>query len=356
MQGLVHDIFHVDWDQVQLTRAASGLVSMLVVVGFIGLIGDVAMAALFATLFVTAAGGDGEMSERLPGMVRFTIIGAIFGALAYWSVESVLTVALVLGTATYLGTLGAADGPNAARAGMYLTFWPLFALLLGSTDTEPWTVAVGFLAGGTLAIALTAARLRVSPPENSAPVDHSDAVDDSPETATTFAQRLVDAARSPMGGFALLRAIAVVAAVVLGFWLFSSYPLWVAITVIVVIKPSAHQSLSAAIERTLGTGVGVGVAVLIAQILPRSETGVVVAFLLSGALMIAFNNANYTLFATFLTSMLVFGQRLVQEDAFEAGWERLLATAVGAALAIAVVSIAVRLRPMVQGPSTNAPA
>ena len=67
-------------------------------------------------------------------------------------------------------------------------------------------------------------------------------------------------------------------------------------------------------------------------------------FLASGFLMIAFNNANYTLFAAFLTSMLVFGQRLVQADAFEAGWERLLATLVGALIAVAATAIGAELK------------
>ena len=65
---------------------------------------------------------------------------------------------------------------------------------------------------------------------------------------------------------------------------------------------------------------------------------------LSGFLMIAFNNANYTLFAAFLTSMLVFGQQLVQADASEAGWERLLATLVGALIAITVTAIGAELK------------
>ncbi len=37
------------------------------------------------------------MSQRLPGMVRFALIGATLGGLAWWSAESALAVALVLG-------------------------------------------------------------------------------------------------------------------------------------------------------------------------------------------------------------------------------------------------------------------
>ncbi|MEA2024822.1 MAG: hypothetical protein U9N79_11130, partial [Actinomycetota bacterium] len=132
--SFVDDILRVDWEQVRLKRAISGFVSMLLVVAFLGAIGDPVLAALLATLFVTASGGDGSMTERLPGMIRFTIVGAALGGLAFWSTESGVAVAIVLGLATYVGTLAAAEGPAAARAGVYLTIWPLFALMLGTAD------------------------------------------------------------------------------------------------------------------------------------------------------------------------------------------------------------------------------
>jgi hypothetical protein len=285
-------------------------------------------------------------------MVRFTIAGAALGGMAFWSAESAPTVALVLGIATYLGTLAAAEGPTPAKAGLYLTIWPLFALMMGSADTEPWTVSVAFLVGGAVAIGVTALRLRVAN-QDEATNDVHDELDKVP--GASFGRRVTHAATSPIGVFALVRTVAVIAAVLLGFWWFSSYPLWVAITVIVVVKPSANQSVSTAVQRTLGTAVGVALAVLVAQVLPKSDLAVAVAFLASGFMMIAFNNANYTLFAAFLTSMLVFGQQLVQADAFEAGWERLLATLVGAFIAVGVIAIAAWLKPRF-GPSERTPA
>lgn len=338
---MIQDIARVDWGQVRFKRAASGLVSMLVVVAFIGAVDDVVFAALMATLFVTAAGGGGSMRERLPNMVQFTVAGTALGGLAFWSAESAPAVALVLGVATYLGTLAAAAGPTSAKAGLYLTIWPLFALMMGSVDTEPWMVSVAFLVGGAVAIGVTAIRLRVAN-KDEATDDVHDELDKVP--GASFGQRLTHAATGLIGVFALVRAVAVVVAVLLGFWWFSSYPLWVAITVIVVVKPSANQSMATAVQRTLGTALGVALAVLIAQVLPENELVLAMVFLASGFLMIAFNNANYTLFAAFLTSMLVFGQRLVQADAFEAGWERLLATLVGALIAVAVTAVGAGLK------------
>lgn len=345
MKSLVDDILQVDWEQVRFKRAVSGLLSMLLVVAILGSIGDPALAALLATLFVTAAGGDGTLSQRLPSMIRFTLAGALLGGLAFWSADSGLAVALVLGAATYMGTLAAAEGPTAATAGVYLTIWPLFALMLGSNSTEPWTVMVGFLIGGAIAIAVTALRLRMTSEDEAGDLDVIDELDVVPGDFSSFVHRFGAAMTSPIGIFAIVRTVAVVLAVVLGGWLFPDYPLWVAITVIVVVKPSASQSLSTAVQRTLGTAAGVGVALLVASVLPRGDTTVAIAFLVSGALMVAFSNANYTLFAAFLTAMLVFGQRLAQADVFEAGWERLLATIVGAVIVMAVMAIAIKISP-----------
>lgn len=344
MSQIADDILRVDWEQVRLKRALSGLAAMLIVVAFLGVVDDAIVAALMAAIFVTASERDGTMAERLPSMVGFTVIGAILGGLALWSADNVVLVAVVLGVATYLGTLAAGFGPVAAQSGLYLSIWPLFALMLGSADTEPWAVSVGFLVGGALAIGTTALRLRVSDEDETADIDSSE--EDAESTASGLAiEDLSVVVAGPVGRFAILRATAVVLGVVVGFWWFEAFPLWAAITVIVVVKPSPSQSFSVAVQRTLGTAIGVGVAAGLAQILPRSDLAVAIAFLASGFLMVAFNNANYTIFATFLTAMLVFGQRLAHADAFEAGWERLLATAVGAGIALLVTTIALRIGP-----------
>lgn len=351
MRELIDDVLQIDWEQVRIRRAVSGLVSMLLVVAFIDAIGDPVVAAMLATLFTTAAGGDGTMSQRLPGMVRFTIVGAAIGGLAYWSTESALTVAIVMGAATYLGTLAAIKGPAAAKAGLYLTIWPLFALLMGSRDTEPWTVAAGFLVGGSVAIAITAIRLRVSSEDEAG--EHYPPEEMLSAKDSSWIGKVGAAMVSPIGVFALLRTFAVVVAVVLGATFFSSYPLWVAITVIVVVKPTSSQSFSTAVQRTLGTAAGVAIATVVSSVLPTTDLAVALAFLSAGVLMVAFNNANYTLFATFLTAMLVFGQRLAQEDALEAGWQRLLATLVGAGIAIVVMYVSNAVTP--QRPEPGAP-
>ena len=342
---MIDDILTIDWDQVRLRRAAWGLLAMLIGAALIWAVGDVALTVLLSTLFVIATGGTGTMAQRLPGMVRFTVYGAVLGGLAFWSADNAITVAIVLGATTYVATIAAAIGPATAHSGIFLTLWALFALMLGSAETNPLSVSVAFIVGGAIAISLTALRFSVSA-DDDAGVVAEDAGDAIEGARWLRPAEIAAAATSPIGWFAILRSAAVLAGVIVGFSWFPSYPLWVALTVIVVLKPSTTQSASIAIQRTLGTALGVAVAVGVAQIFPRGEIAVMLAFLASGFLMVAFNNANYTLFATFLTATLVFAQRLLQADAFEAGWDRLLATITGAVIsfaAVAIVSMAERL-------------
>lgn len=341
---MLDDILTVDWEQVRFRRAISGFVAMLVAILFATTVGDTVLSGVMATLFVVASGGDGTMSERLPTMVRFTVIGAVLGGLAFWSSDIAVAVAVVLGVATYAGTLAAAVDLRAARAGLFLTLWALMALIIGSADTEPWRVSVAFLVGGAIAIAVTFARLRTSGTDD-AESEQAENAGASDEVVRSHLEETRAAVTTPLGIFALARTIAVVAAVLVGYWWFASYPMWVAITVVVILQPDAHRSVSVAVQRTLGTALGVAVAVAVAQVLPQGEAAVVIALMTSGLLMVAFMSANYTLFAAFLTTMLVFGQRLAQADAFEAGWERLLATAVGALISFGVVLVLGRAQP-----------
>ena len=53
--------------------------------------------------------------------------------------------------------------------------------------------------------------------------------------------------------------------------------------------------------------------------------------------MMAFKNVSYTVSTAFTTCVLLFSQRILQEDAFSTGWQRIVATLLGTAIALAVV-------------------
>jgi len=246
---VIQRVFAVDWFQVQLKRALGGLGAVLLIIAFIGVTGDIAFSVAFVAVFTTAAAGDGSMRQRLPGMIRFVVFGMLVGGLAFLSTDNAAEAAIVLGIVTYLTTLGAAYGPATARRGMYLTLWALFSLLLGSADTSALAAGLAFLVGGAIAIATTALRLALQ--------GNGSADDPAP----TSGIRLTDVVRGRLGVLSGFRAAAVSIAVLLGFWWFPAYPLWVAITVIVIIRPSAGQTFEVAVQRTLGTAIGAAIAV-----------------------------------------------------------------------------------------------
>jgi uncharacterized membrane protein YccC len=67
----------------------------------------------------------------------------------------------------------------------------------------------------------------------------------------------------------------------------------------------------------------------------------VVAFLLAGFGMIAFNTVSYTVSTIFTTCVLLFSERILQEDTFSSGWQRIEATLLGTAIALVVVLVTV---------------
>ncbi len=331
-------VLTLDRDALKPMRAAGGVVAMLLGIAILGFFGE-AVVVVIGALFVTASGLGGDFSHRWRPMLRFTVLGSLVGALAYVSYSNALLAALVLGGASYLGLIVAAAGKGAARAGLFFTLWTLIAVMSGDGDLTGWQVMAGFAGGGLLAIGMTWLRLRLFP---------GDTTDDeadlgAPMTSTEFWRLVGGAIGTSLGWFSLARAIAVVGGVVLGYWLVPDFPLWAAITVIVVVRPSSSSSLSVALERTLGTALGVVIAIGVASVLPQSDIATALAFVGAAFLMLMFNHANYTLFAAALSAALVFGQRLVQADAASAGWDRLEATFLGAILAVAVIALTERL-------------
>jgi hypothetical protein len=339
------EILAVDWDQVRFRRAFSGLVAILVALVFIVIAPTVTLVVIIATLFNVAAANDGPMSQRWIAMAEFSVAGAIIGGLAIWSFESALGIAVVLGVVTYLGTLMAAFGQREARAGLFLTLWAVIAMILGSADTDPWAVSGAFIGGGVIAMGITALRLRFSE-EDAADDEDASIAEIAPEDLApegSALTRLRWASRGRMGTFAVLRTLAVVLSSLVGFWIAPDYAYWAPITVIIVVKPSPSETASIAVQRTLGTALGALVAVAAVQQLPDIVAYAVIGFVVSAFFMVAFMNANYTLFAAFLTSTLVFAMRLAQADAFEAGIDRILATLAGAVISLVIVVVATQL-------------
>ena len=125
--------------------------------------------------------------------------------------------------------------------------------------------------------------------------------------------------------FAVVRALAAAACVWLGYWLFPDHSSWAALTFVLVLQPPREQALT--------------VGVVLAELIGESPIALALAFGLCGFLMLATKRVNYAISNCFLTAVLLLGQRLLQDEVFSTGWDRLGATVLGVAVAFAVIAV-----------------
>jgi uncharacterized membrane protein YccC len=94
-----------------------------------------------------------------------------------------------------------------------------------------------------------------------------------------------------------------------------------------------------AVGRTVGTVAGVLIGMAAAQLVGDNLAAQLIAFVLAGFLMLASSDVNYALSTTFTTAMLLLSERILHEDVYQTGWERLGATVVGVMIAFLVIGV-----------------
>jgi hypothetical protein len=282
-----------------------------------------------------------------------------------WSGGSTWSATLVATVVTYLGTLAAGWGSRVAAEGQFLVLLTVVMLMVGPTDLSPLEMALAFVAGGVISTAVSLVGGRwagdddvppagdqappaddeASPanghddtPSDSAPGDDSEA---RPVETTLDASAVSEVARSDIGVFALIRAFAVGVSTASGYLLFEDHPVWAMLTVVLVLQLPARQTWSTGLRRTIGTIAGVLIGSVIVQWLDTGTVAMVIAFLLAGFGMIAFKNVSYTVTTIFTTCVLLFSERILQEDTFSSGQQRIWATLLGTAIALVMVLVTV---------------
>lgn len=210
------------------------------------------------------------------------------------------------------------------------------ALTLFATGVGALAYAVGFAAGALAGAGVALARARPGSAEGTG-ADDADAPTISSASPTPPAAFPALWA-SPLGGFAVLRGLGLAVAVLLGFTWFPAHPAWVALTTVLVMRPPTRQALAAGVQRALGTGAGVVIAVALADVVGQNTPALVVLLLASAFGMMAVREVNYALFAMLVTTLVVYTQRILGADAAESGRDRLAETILGV-IALAVVGL-----------------
>jgi uncharacterized membrane protein YccC len=108
---------------------------------------------------------------------------------------------------------------------------------------------------------------------------------------------------------------------------------------VLVVRPPAHQTVVGGTARAIGTGLGVVLGVVIAQIDGDSLAIQVTAFVVCAFLMMATNKVNPVVSTLFTTTLFLISQEILQEQVAVAGWERLLATLLGVVFAFVAIAI-----------------
>jgi hypothetical protein len=315
----LHEVVEIDLDQLDLRSALVGVAVLTVALVFVGVLGPAGMAAGIAALFVIA-GSSGEGAESSAEHAMFIVAGAVVTLAVGYAADSTAAATAVVGLVAWASSLGALRGPVAAAHGAYLLMWAVLTLAIVDSEATVPTMAGAFVVGGLLALAglWVADRLPAERPQRVAPVD--------PDRAGT--QRV-----------AVVRGAGAALCVALGFLWFPDHVSWAVLTFVLVLRPPRAAAIVTGVGRTLGTVAGVLVGMATAGLVGDSTLSLVVAFGLCAFAMLATTGVNYAVSTTFLTALLLLAQRLIQEDLFAAGWERLAATALGVVAAFAGIAV-----------------
>lgn len=365
----MREVIELDLSKLDLRGAISGTIALGIAVVFIGIFGDVGLAAGIAALFVIA-GAKGRNQAPDAISVLLILVGAVITLLVGFSDGTSWGAAIAIAAITLLATLTPLWGPRLAAAGVFAVLWAVLVLVLGGTSENAFSLALAFLVGGGLALVVlwVSSRVPSKKPANgvSGPDDHEGPDPDAETGAATGPDsgksgqvatkpRAAAVNRSSVITFAVMRALLAGICVYVGYTLFPDHPAWMILTFVLVVRPPASQAITIGLGRALGTVLGVLLGMGVAQLAAGNTPAQIVAFVVFGFCMVATQKVNYAVFNLFTTSFMLISFELLQEGVVASGWQRLFATLLGIVLAFALIAIARLLVPPPSAIKTKTP-
>lgn len=306
-----------------------GLVLLIAVWAIVTIFGTVGLSVGIAALFVMVADAQSTPQGRLKTDISFTVVGIAVSAVAVWAgTENVAVASLMMAVVVYLATVAASLGKGHAVRGLLLAMWVVVALS-ASDIGSPVDLALAFLAGGLIAAVgiWLGAFLGFSGTEEFV----------EPKAVIPT---LVAAVPTPLGRYAILRAAAVGLATLIGLVYFPTFPIWVAVTVLVIMREDRDATVEMSIHRVAGTVLGLALGSAYVIVLGDSQTVLFIGLLASGFLMFLLKNVHYIFFATFLTSLLLIAIGLGGSDVAAGSLSRFIETVIGVVLALGALGLA----------------
>jgi Fusaric acid resistance protein-like len=334
------EVFKVKWQGFNLRRGAilAVMLGLLIIVGVLPEDRRYFLSAIFGALFVAVVDPGGEYAYRVARLAVFAVAGALLTALGFgigggaWG-----WVVLAAFVATLLGGLAVKYGVHRFVAAYLLNVWFIIALGLpgifssGRIHAHPWEQALAWLAGSAVWIVVTfimwLARGRKAQPQPVAEIPG----DISPRPLTR-----------PVILFAVIRAVAVSAAVAIAFGLHLPNAYWMPIAAIIAMKPDLQQSTLVAVQRVAGTIIGAAVAALVLLTVDNKtalEVVIVVLFALAGSI----RTVSYTWYTAAVAGAVLIAMDVPHPSNFADEGRRILWTFAGVGIAVIVMFLADRL-------------
>jgi Fusaric acid resistance protein-like len=346
------EVFKVKWQGFNLVRGAilAVILGLLIIVGVLPQDRRYFLSAIFGALFVALVDPGGEYANRVWRLAVFAVAGALLTALGFaigggpwgWVVLAAFVV-------TLLGGLAVKYGLHRFVAAYLLNVWFIIALglgllRLGPFHTDPWAQALAWLVGsavwivGTFIVWLARGRKGVPQPVAEIPGDIS------PRPLTR-----------PVILFAVIRAVAVSAAVAIAFGLHLPSAAWMPVAAIIAMKPDLQQSTFVAEQRVAGTIIGAAVAALVLLAVGNKtalEVIIVVLFALAGSI----RTVSYTWYTAAVAGAVLIAMDVPHPSNLTDEGRRILWTFAGVGIAVIVMFVADRLSKRTAKGAPPAPA
>ena len=338
--GLTHEIRRVDW------AAAEWRSSLLCLAAIaIALMAGLGLGHRSAAMVMAGAAqsvGFGAFQRRLwfrGGPMVLATLGMALSA-AVGELAANHPVALLLAVTFWAfcyGMSGAISSP-ASWVGQQCCIFLIVSSAVPGTPYQAGVRAAGVLAGGTLQFLLVLLAWRFFPP---ARTTYADPVIHPPG----WQRRAVVSNltfRSEIFRYALRLALTGLAAesIALSARFHNAY--WIPMTALIIMKPDLLLTNARSIARMGGTLAGAGLATLVATVLRPSGVWLSLLVVVSIYFAYALQNVNYALYAIPLTGYIAFILAVGRTPEHRTAEYRVIATAIGGAVAMMVHALHVR--------------
>ncbi|MFI1715724.1 FUSC family protein [Streptomyces litmocidini] len=331
-------IFKINPQGFNLRRGVSILLVMLLPLVVLGALREekyfvsVALGALFTGL----CDPGGRYSYRAPRLAVIAVSGALLTALGYWlGAQAWGWVVLAAFLVTVLAGLAVTYGTHRFVAALLLNVWFLIALALpgayraDGVHTSAWPQALAWLIGSALMIGyiglMWLAGGRSGRQQTGAELLPGDT------TPMPLSRKVIM--------YAMIRAVAVAAAVAIAFGLDVPNADWMPVAALVAMKPSLGQSALVAAQRLTGTVIGaVLAAVVLLGVDNKVAMGAIIVVL--GGLAGAIRAVNYTWYIAAVAGTVLIAEGLPHPTDLAEEARRIGFTFAGVGIAVVVTYLA----------------